>query len=481
MSGKQRPETFFSAAVRQFFRDGRQICADMAFHFPESGEGFLIGRFPAAQLVPAAAANRFADFAGHVTGGFFLGQNSCDGISVFPDAADGISHIPQPFGQGKRMVGMVWQIGDQPFVQPAAVQKQKRGAAQKEVYNGRYLEQTCPKCDECHKREQKEHTGNEKTVLVGEISHQQTAYRKDQQRQSGFGGTQNRAACRKRTADHAAGTAKFLCSDQSDSGTEHTAGIHGGNAIAAECCYGQNEHHCGSAAVCGTERDLSGAADTGKYCVHKIGGTAGECSSHGIADDFRAAGVKNQRNSDSGEKNADSSAACHAGCGFSRTLHDPQADNNHQCKQKRQIAQHGVRDQIGDQAANENCDCTRCAEISCNGDGQRRSHGADIGSGEKQTGEESAAGLIENTGCTWAAEQLRTVGLMHDKNVLSLCGFALPFDCGSRALHTVASSIIAAQQKNICQNLLHHYGTICMNLHQCAGQSGDAAFPVSLR
>ena len=41
-------------------------------------------------------------------------------------------------------------------------------------------------------------------------------------------------------------------------------------------------------------------------------------------------------------------------------------------------------------------------------------------------------------------------------------------------------SIITICGKNICQNLLHHFRTMCLNLRRQGGQSGEGAFPVSL-
>ena len=208
--------------------------------------------------------------------------------------------------------------------------------------------------------------------------------------------------------------------------------------------------------------------------MHKVGGTAGEGGSHGVADYLRTAGVEQQGNDNAGKKDTQSGAACDAGGSFSRAFHHPQADDHHQCKQQGQIVQHGVGDEVGDQAAGKHGNGTRRAEVGGNGNGQRRSHVAHISSGEEQTGEKSAAALIEHAGNAGTAEKLGTAGIVHGGNVLSLRRH------GNAALKMICVSIITICGKNICQNLLHHFRTMCLNLRRQGGQSGEGAFPVSL-
>ena len=348
VAGKQCPQSFLPAAMCQFLRNRRQVCSEVRFHFPEAGEGFLVCRFPAPQLVGAAAADGFADFTGGISGGFFLRQNGCNGIGIFPHTANGICHVLQTGGQGQRVVGTVGQVCDQPLVQPAAVQKQKGSTAQKQVDDSGDLEQAGAECNQCHKREQEEYAGDQETVFFCQIPYQQTAHRQDQQGHAGFRRAEDRTAGRECTADHTAGTAEFLCPDQRNCDADDAAGVHGGNSIAAECCHRQNQNHRRGTAVCGTQRDLSGRTDAGKDSVHKVGGTAGEGGSHGVADHLRTAGVEQQGNDNAREKDTQSSAACDAGGSFGRAFHHPQADDHHQCKQQGQIVQHGVGDEVGD-------------------------------------------------------------------------------------------------------------------------------------
>ena len=94
----------------------------------------------------------------------------------------------------------------------------------------------------------------------------------------------------------------FFDPDQRNCDADDAAGVHGGNSIAAECCHRQNQNHRRGTAVCGTQRDLSGRTDAGKDSVHKVGGTAGEGGSHGVADHLRTAGVEQQGNDNAGKK-----------------------------------------------------------------------------------------------------------------------------------------------------------------------------------
>ena len=213
VTGKEGAQAFCPNAVFQLLRNCRRCGTQMGLHFPKAGEGVLVVGLPAAQLVPAAAADRLADFPCGVACGFFLGQDRRDGIRILPDAADGVCHILQPGRKGQRVIRAVGQVCDKPLVQPAAVQEQKGCAAQKQVDDSGDLEQTCPEGDERHQREQEKYTGNEKSVFSGEIAHQQTAHRQDQHGKSGIRCAQDCAAGCQCAADYAAGTPELLCPD----------------------------------------------------------------------------------------------------------------------------------------------------------------------------------------------------------------------------------------------------------------------------
>ena len=154
--------------------------------------------------------------------------------------------------------------------------------------------------------------------------------------------------------------------------------------------------------------------------MHKIGGTAGECRSHGVADHFCAAGVEYQGDGNAGEKHTDAGAARHAGGCFCRPFQQAQAHHDYQGKQQGQVVQHGIGERIGDQTADENGNGTGCAEVGGDGDRQRRGHGSHVCTGKEQSGEKTAAGLPENAWNGDAMEELRLAGVVHDGNVLSL-------------------------------------------------------------